>query len=279
MSFKSVIKKTVNGAVYLCHRYFHEGFSYRAASLAYATLLAMVPLMMIGFRILSIFPFFQGVGIQLQKIILSNFVASSAEVISKHLDDFLKNIGELSTVNIIFLVLVALLMIYNINAAFNSVWHAKRRLHFSFSFLIFLVVLLVSPIVLGGVLVLGSFFTKLPYFNQFGAIAYVQKPIFFILPHVLIFLTFTLFNWVLPSCRVRLSHAAVGGLITTVIFELAKFGFTVYISHVPTYRLLYGTMATVPIFLVWLYVSWMIILLGALITNLVAVGIRNELLK
>lgn len=258
---------------YLYLRLMREGFNYRAASLAYATLLAIVPLTIVGFRVLSYFSIFKGAAVKLQDFILQNFVASSADIIAKHLQDFLGNIHELSPYNIIFLIILDLLMLYNITCAFNSVWRAHPKANWSIHFLVYFLILMLSPIILGGVLVLGSFAYKYTGLTQSAASIYITTPLFIILPHAIILITFTIFNWILPSVRVRFIHALVGGILTAIIFELAKYGFTVYLHHFRTYQLLYGALSALPLFLIWLYVSWLIILFGALVTNLVAIGV------
>jgi len=258
--------------VYFYRRFVDDGLTTRAASLAYTTLLSLVPVMIVGFSVLSLFPRFHGIGQEIQEFIVSNFVAQSADIITKYLNSFLENVTRLSVMNIIFLAVVAVLMMYNINRAYNAIWHTEHRFRFTASFVIYFVVLLVSPVVLGGFIVLGAFLTHLPFIQGILKTPYIHKPLFFILPYVLIFITFTVFNWVLPSCKVRLLHAAIGGLLSMLLFQLAKYGFTVYLNHFPTYRLLYGALATIPIFLIGLYVSWTIILLGTLVTNVLAQG-------
>lgn len=267
------IKKTPFSVVYLYRRFVADGLTTRAASLAYATLLSLVPLMIIGFSVLSLVPRFKGIGEGIQKFIVANLVATSADVITKHLDVFLLNVSRLSVPNLIFLAIIAILMMYNINHAFNAIWHTQHRFRFTLSFLIYFVVLLAAPIILGGVIVLGTFLVQVPFIGDIVKTPYVHKPLFFLLPYVLIFITFTIFNWALPSYRVRLLHAAMGGFLSMLLFQLAKYGFTVYLTYFPTYRLLYGALASIPLFLVWLYVSWTIILLGALVTNVVTMGL------
>lgn len=261
---------------YLYHAFVYDGLSFRAAALAYTTLLGVVPLMIIGFTILSFFPAFQGVGVRIQELVLHNFTTTSAPVVVKYLDNFAQHITLLSIKNIIFLIFIALLMIFEINRAFNAIWRAERHFHFSLSFLVYFIVLMLSPLFLGGVMVLGTFFVKMPFIVHIIEKSYVQRPLFFLLPYVLIFLLFTVFNWVLPSCRVKLVAAAVGGLVTTILFEFAKFLFTWYLRRFPTYQLIYGALASVPIFLAWLYVSWTVILLGAIISRVTAHGIPSQ---
>lgn len=253
-----------------------EGFMYRAASLAYATLLAIVPLAIVTFSVLAFFPYFKGAETELQNLILQNFVAESASIISIHLNQFTAHVHDLSKINIIFLIILDILMLYNIQKAFNSVWRARPKLNVSIAFLIYFVVLLVSPIFFGALLVLGSMVYKMSHAAGLLSTTGLKSLFYFLLPHLVILLTFTFFNWILPSTRVKFWCALLGGIITTIIFELAKAGFSFYLIHFKTYQLLYGALATLPLFLIWLYVSWLIILFGALVTNLIAVGIPKH---
>src|SRR3990167_5020634 len=149
---------------YLTLRLLTEGYTYRAASLAYTTVLAIVPLMIAIFTILAYVPFYYDVAKQLQAFLIRNFVVSSAaSSILQHLTAFIANVHRLSSLNIIFLIVLDVLMLYNIHRAFNAIWHAKPRWHLSFSFLVYFVVLMLSPLVFGGMLILGSFFFKLPW--------------------------------------------------------------------------------------------------------------------
>lgn len=264
------------GLSYLTLRLLREGFTYRAASLAYATLLAIVPLMIVSFSVLAFFPAFHGVEKELQHFVLQNFVAESASAISVQLNHFAMHVHNLSAINGVFLVILDLLMLYNIQQAFNSVWHAKPKLNISIAFLIYFFVLLISPIVLGGVLVLGSLIYKMTFFSILINSSTIKTILYFTLPHLITWFIFTMLNWILPSAQVKFRHALIGGLLTTIVFELAKYGFSFYLTHFNTYRLIYGALATLPLFLIWLYVSWLIILLGALVTHLVAKGISPQ---
>lgn len=253
--------------MHLYDRFFDDNCSSFAASLAYSTLLSLVPLLMVSFYVLSFFPVFKGVGHSLQEFILSNFVAGSANVISIHLNDFLKQIRVLSWTNIVALLIASVLMIYNMVHAFNMIWRVKLERHFALSFLIYLGILLATPIVFGALMLGSSYLATLPVISDVKSLNAVSKPVLFILPYTAALVTFTFFNWVLPSTKVPLRYAFVAGMVTTVFFECAKYFFTLYLSLFPTYRIIYGALATIPIFFIWIYVTWVIILLGALICN------------
>ncbi len=272
ITYHKALKKTGKLTKHLCTAFSDKGLSYRAAFLAYATLLAIVPLLIISIRVMAFFPIFDGIDTQLQSLIVNNFVAQSANTISAHLQLFISHIHKLSTINLVFLVLIDILMIYNINQAFNAIWEKTHHVYLSLSFLIYFLVLLLSPLLFGGVLVLASLVYKLSYVQALFNTPFIST----IVPYFISLMTFTLFNWILPWCRVGLRAAFYGGLITTVIFESAKAGFAFYLSHASTYRLVYGAMAVLPLFLIWLYVSWLIILLGALITKTIKTGIPTQ---
>ncbi len=263
--------------VYFYDRYCHDHCASRAASLAYSTLLSIVPLMMVSFSVLSLFPVFKGAGLAIQEFILTNFVATSANVISQHLSGFANQLRVLSPYSLGFLALASILMIYNMVTAFNAIWHVKLKSHFAFAFLIYLIVLLITPILFGLLLLMSSYLASLPLVVDARLAIFLKKPFIMVMPYVAAFVTFTFFNWLLPSAKVRLWHAVVAGLITTLFFELAKYGFAVYLSYVPTYRLIYGALATIPLFLVWMYVSWMIVLIGALICNVMSTGLPDNI--
>lgn len=251
--------------VYLYDRFFDDHCAGRAAALAYATLLSIVPLMLISFYILSFFPALQGSGKQFESFILNNFVASSASVISQHLQTFETRIQVLSLTNLVFLGVVSVLLIYNMVCAANEVWHVKMHRYLALSFVFYVLILLLAPIVFGVLLLFSSYLTTLPVFSRVAQMQFIKQPILYFFPIGIEWLVFTAYNWILPSCRVRLRFACLAGFVTMILFEVAKWGFVQYLTYFPTYQLVYGALATIPIFLVWIYVSWTIVILGCLI--------------
>jgi membrane protein len=257
----------------LYHLFMDTGCSYRAASLVYATLLSMVPLTIVAFTVLSLVPHMHPVGIEVQTFIFTNFVAGSAQVVLGHLQGFLQNVSKLSWINLVFLVLVCLLMIYNMSCAFNSIWGVRRHRNLMLTFFVYFVVLIAGPPLVAAMLVASTFVFSLPYISQVIDSPFLKNILFIGLPYAVTFLVFTLLNWVLPTRKIPLKAALLGGLVTTVLFLAAKWGFTQYLHMVPTYKLLYGTLAAIPIFLLWLYLCWVIVLLGAMVARLYVTGL------
>jgi membrane protein len=251
--------------------FFANDCANRAASLAYTTLLSLVPVLMLSFWILSLFPGFKGVGETLQTFIVNNFVAHSAEVISKQLNYFLEQTRKLSWSNLIALGAIAVLMIYDMVSAFNTIWQVKVKRHFALSLGFYSLALLIAPILLGliAVILSGVATTLLA-----ADLAILEKGFISVMPYLAAFLLFTLLNWALPSVNVPLRYAALAGLITTALFEVIKYFFGLYMSYFPTYQLIYGALSTIPIFLLWIYTSWVIVLLGAVICQVLTQGVN-----
>lgn len=249
-------------------RFFDDACPTRAASLAFTTLLSIVPLVIFIFYILSFFPALQATGKQVEQFIVHNFVASSATIISQQLQNFVSQVHVLSWTTISSLAFFALLLIFNIVAAVNGVWHVTFHRDSVISFFFYFIIIIVAPIVFAVLLLFSSYLTTLPLLSHFVEIDVVRKPLISISPFLIEFLVFSFFHWVIPSCRVIFRYALIAGFITTVLFEIAKWGFVLYFHYFSTYRLVYGALASIPIFFVWIYLSWIIIILGALICQL-----------
>lgn len=247
----------------LYQRLSRHGATYRAASLSYASLLSMVPLVIVTMTALSMVPSLKPVGDQIQAFIFHNFVAGSANVIITHLQLFMSHVSKLSMVNLAFLVVMCVLMIYNMSCAFNAIWGSDPHRRLWILLPTYLVVLLLGPLIASMGVLASSYVLGESFLSGVLGDPWVHGLLFFALPYCVTFFSFTLLNWLLPTCHVRLRDACLGGLVTTALFELAKMGFVAYLQYVPTYRLLYGALATIPIFLLWLYITWLMIIFGA----------------
>lgn len=242
----------------------------RAASLAYTTLLSIVPFMLFTFYLLSFVPKLQEATQKLDQFILNNFVASSAAVIEQQFQDFLAHLHALSWTNLVSLGIISALLIYNMVAAANRVWGVQLRLSLASSFGVYLLCVLIGPFVLGFLLLLASYLTSIPFISKATTHwPLINKIMLRLFPWAIEWLAFTIFNVLMPSARVRFYYAGIAGLVTMILFEVAKIGFVQYLNYFPTYRLLYGALATIPIFLVWIYVSWLIVLFGASVCYLI----------
>ena len=203
----------------------------------------------------------------IQHFVLKNFVAGAAGTMSHYLDEFLKQVTLLSSTSIVAFAITAILLLYNMVHAFNLIWGVKMRWHrhFTLRFLFYFGILLVTPLLLGFLMMLISYVASLNFVANKEFHVIITTPTLHALPYLAAFVTFTFFNWVLPTCSVKLRYACLAGLVTTCLFELLKYFFGLYLKVFPTYRLIYGALAAIPIFFLWVYLSWTLTLIGAIL--------------
>lgn len=254
----------------LVYRFVNEGYSYRAASLVYATLLAIVPMATVGLTVLSWIPYFQGLGKPIQNFILNNFVTESATNITVYMQQIWQQTQHIPFINLVFLLFIGVFLLLNIKDAFNSIWETENQRNYFVNFSINLVVLITLPILLGLSLLASTFLFSLPLIKTITSTLYLHHALFSLFPYLFTFLAFFLLNWLLPSTHVPKFAALLGAFTSTVLFELSKWGFAEYVKYSTTYKLLYGTLSVIPIFLIWVYVCWVIVLFGAVVAHDIA---------
>ncbi len=234
-----------------------------AAALTYTTLFAVVPLMTVTYAMLASIPSFQGVSVQLENLIFNHFVPSSGVAVRDYLSQFASQARTLTAVGVGFLVVTAFLMLRSIEAAFNRIWRVRKPRKGMASFLLYWAVLSLGPLLLGLGFVLTSYLISLPLISDATEVLGTGGWLFKLLPVLSSAAAFTLIYAAVPNCPVKIRHALAGGLLVALLFEGAKQGFTLFVRHFPSYELIYGAFAAVPLFLAWVFISWVIILLGA----------------
>jgi membrane protein len=253
-----------------------DGCMYRAASLAFTSLLSLVPLLTVSFSIFSAFPVFKGLGQVVQDFVFKNFVASSATIVQQHIESFIAHTAQLSISGLIFLIITALLMIFNMELAFNDIWRIKKRRSGISAFLLYWAVLTLTPLLLGVALLVGSYLMSFSHMLPMAGHVGFDHGIWMLVPWFSTWAGFTLLYLTLPNCKVPLLPAALGGFFALILFQAAKWGFALYLAYFPSYQLLYGALATVPIFLFWVYLSWLVILFGGVVSHVVGTQGRKR---
>lgn len=236
-----------------------------AASLTFTTLLSLVPLITIALTMFAAFPVFDDFSSQIKMYLLNNLMPNTAgKVITHYTEQFAESAGRLSAFGVIFLAVTAMLMIQTIDHAFNTIWRVTRPRKMIKRMIVYWAVLTLAPVLVGASLSLTSWLVGL-------SLGYAKQiPIFGVgmlkaLPVLLTTLAFALLFRLVPNRYVPFRHALIGGIVAAVLFETMNRVFGYYISHFPTYKLVYGAFASVPIFLIWVYFSWLTILLGAVV--------------
>jgi membrane protein len=236
-----------------------------AASLTYTTLLALVPIITIALTVLSAFPVFTELMTQLKIFILSNFVPTSAgKIISVYMRQFSEQAAHLTALGIMLLGVTAFMLMLTIDHAFNVIWRVRRQRSLPHRFLIYWAALTLGPLLIGASLSLTSYLVSLSL-GLVKGVPLVGMITLKMVPIVLTVVAFALLYLIVPSRSVSRRHALIGGVVAGLAFELMKKVFTFYLAHFPTYTLVYGAFAIIPIFLLWIYLSWLVVLSGAVI--------------
>ncbi len=238
----------------------------RASALAYASLLAFVPLSVLGFSVFSGFEAFAGWAERVRDALLSYLVPTSREAILAYLGTVTEKTTALSVFGVLGLLVTATALLNTIEEAFNDIWRITRARPWLSKFVTFWATLTLAPLLIGASLTITSYFAALPVIRDVAEGAGAIGRIPFVLPWVMSSLALATMYVVLPNTSVPFRHALIGGLIAGALFELSKLGFAYYVTEVANYQRLYGALSTLPIFLIWLYLVWVIVLAGAEIT-------------
>ena len=237
-----------------------------AASLTFTTLLSLVPLLTIMLTVFSAFPVFADLSSHLKEFVLSNMLPETGgRMITRYMEQFAESASRLTAVGIAFLAFTAMWMMLTIDNAFHRIFRVSRQRSMLQRVLVYWAVITLAPLLVGGSLSLTSWLVGLSvgYANQ---IPDAGVEMLKLLPVILTTAAFTLLFRVVPNRYVPMRHAIIGGVIAAVAFESMNRAFAFYIAHFPTYKLVYGAFASVPIFLMWIYLSWLTLLFGAIIT-------------
>lgn len=247
-----------------------------AAALTYTTLFALVPLLTVTYSVLSMIPSLQENRSDIEQLLLGNLVPASGDVLMSYLNQFSQQAQKLTVVGIILLAVTAIMMLRSIEHTFNQVWLLKRGRKGISSFLLYWGILSLGPLMLSGGIAASSYFASLSLWQEDWVPTHGMRALQLLIPFTSSFLAFTLIYWAVPNCNVPLKHAAIGGSVVALFFEIGQEIFAEVTTLFPSYQLIYGAFAAVPLFLMWLYLSWLLILFGAEIVYMLGAGRLNE---
>lgn len=256
-------------------RFIEDDATYRAAGLTYATLLAFVPLLVVLFKILSFLPMYNILSKKVQLFIFNNFVVSKGSVIHYYVNSFTDQAHRLSFVGSIFLIIMVIMVLVTLEKVFNKIWRVKLELHTFKSIVSYWAGVFFAPGILLLAVIITSLLLSLPLLEF--KIPGISISLLSMLPFALTVSGFMMLYYSIPNCRVKLRHALLAGIFSTVLFVLSKTAFAWYLKSFSVYKLLYGTFAIIPTFLIWIYLVWLITLLGAEVCY--ALGYRNSAKK
>ena len=268
-SIKDLVRqfRLLGNFVVLVYRRFKEERCFQlCGSLTFTTMLAIVPLITIMATVMTAFPVFDNVVETLRTYVATNLVpAGSSRLVTVYIQQFAENAARLTALGIVLLAVTAIMLMLTIDRAFNTIWRVKRPRSLIQRVLIYWSVLTIGPMLIGGSLSLTSWLVS----QSLGLGKQAPDMLVVVLklgPLVLTSVAFGFLYRTVPNRQVTVLDAAVGGIIASFAFEGMKIGFGHFIAHFANYKLVYGTFASLPILLMWIYSSWVVIVFAAVIT-------------
>ncbi len=235
----------------------------QAGSLTYTTLFAVVPMLTVFLVIISSIKALEPARQQLQAMIYTNFLPKTTIAFDKALSAFTDKSSNLTIIGILFLFVTTVMMLTSIETAFNRIWRVTETRGGIIGFMRYWTIISLGPILLGSAFVISSTLASMNILsNNFAGYELNGAFVLWLISFSLTVIGFFILNWTIPNRNVPLKSALVGGVFSAVVFELLKNLFGFVMSNFTSYEIVYGAFAAVPIFLLWIYLSWNIILLG-----------------
>ena len=235
----------------------------QAGSLTYTTLFAVVPMLTVFLVIISSIKALEPARQQLQQLIYSNFLPKSTIAFDKALDAFTDKSSNLTVIGVIFLFVTTVLMLTSIETVFNRIWRVKETRTGLVGFMRYWTIISLGPILLGSAFVISSTVASMNILsNNFAGYQVDGAFLLWMISFSLTIVGFFILYWTIPNRVVPIFSAVIAACFSASIFEILKRLFSWVMSNFTSYEIVYGAFAAVPIFLLWIYLSWNIILLG-----------------
>jgi membrane protein len=244
----------------------HIGLARASGSLAFTTLLGLVPLATVTLEFVARFPIFQQWLDALETFLLRHMLPETANaVVHTHVREFTEKAAGLTGVSIVFIIVTAVMLIATVEREINLLWGVGQRRPLARRILIYVLGTTIGPVLVGASISVSTWLitqslAAAPLHGTLGPFVVPLLPLGFST------LALALLYVAVPARHVPWRYAFAGGFIAALAFEGAKQGFAFYVTHVHTYQLVYGALAALPVFLIWIYVCWLIVLAGAAIT-------------
>lgn len=249
----------------LVRRFGEEHFGQLAGSLAFTTLLSLVPFVAVAITIVSLFPIFGTLVGHVDNFLIDNLMpGKTGSVIAKYAGAFSHKARKLSWIGLALLGITSIMLMFSIEKAFNHLWRVRKPRSFHQRIGLYLVIIIAGPVVAGAVIGTMTYAvtTSLGFFNE---PQWVRELLLKGLALGFMCVFFAFLYFAVPNAKVHLRHALLGGGLAAVGIAAIQRMFELYVIKFPTYAIVYGAFAALPIFLVWIYLCWVVVLVGALV--------------
>ena len=257
--------------VYSFRRFNADGCFAASGALSYTTLVSLVPLGVIALGSLSAFPILAPVRDQLLRLVLGNFVPSVGDQAAWWFRTFADSATQTTAIGVVSIAATGILLLVTVEDQLNLIWRVTSPRPWVHRILSYWTLITLGPLLIGISLSLSTYFEIAARQVGFGqeAAAWLASSwlhgLARTVPALLEFIALTLLYCLMPNCTVRWRDGALGAVVATIAIEILKVGFSIYIGASSFYSTVYGALAIIPIFLLWMYISWMAVLLGAVV--------------
>ncbi|WP_201533033.1 YhjD/YihY/BrkB family envelope integrity protein [Psychrobacter ciconiae] len=248
---------------FLTRHFIEDDCQQKAASLTYTTMLSIVPILTVLLMILSSVPALAQVRAQIYDVIYSNLLPSSSLQVSQYINSFAEKSSNLTIVGVGALFVTTIMTLTTIERAFNQIWRVEDKSGGMKSILRYWAIVTLGPLVLGTAFIVSSTVQSLSFLNKEIAGYGIDWAFWVQIISIAVTVAgFIAMYWFIPKARVPVKNAAIAGVVVAVIFELMRHLFGTIMTNFTSYEAIYGAFAALPIFLLWIYLSWNLILLG-----------------
>lgn len=255
--------RTRNFSRFIWQRFVDDKCFETAGALSYTTLVSLVPLTVAVLAMFAVFPVFAEARDTLINFVFNNFVPSTGVTVQNTIQSFADNAKTLTGVSILVMLFSALSMMMSIEDRLNRIWRVHQARRWTSRLLLYWAALTLGPILVGGGIAVTSYITAMPLLSTASdQINTLGHSLLSTLPFLVTFFTLWLMYTVIPNTSVSRRDTAIGALLGAVLFEMARWGFTQFVANANTYQQIYGQLAIIPIFLLWIYLSWVIVILA-----------------
>lgn len=252
---------------YVIIQFFRNQCVSSAAALSYTSLLALVPLLSLSFAILSSFSSLQNIQQYILNYLFSHLLLDSSNIFVENLTHFISNTQHLDVLGTLLLLFSITFVFTTIEKTFNIIWSVNYPRPFFQRVLSFWALITLGPLLAGlGINIFLSLAVEVSHQAHIFHL-HLENGIKFLLPMFILVIVFTLIYLIVPNHKVKFTHALLGAILSSIALEICRHLFLTYITYLPSYQFIYKTLSTLPLFIVWMYVFWGLVLFGAQIVS------------
>lgn len=226
-----------------------------------------MPLFAIGLAIFSAFPVFDGVKEQVKEFLLRNFVPTIEQEVSQYFAEFIDAAAQLTTIGVVGIAITAILMLSTIENSLNFIFKVTRPRRLTTKITLYWTVITLGPLLLGTAFSLRGYLFTLQKFMP-EDLANTQLLLSKLLPSLITMFLLVLVYVLVPNKKVKISSAVVGSFVAVILFSVLRRGFGYFMVKAAAYKTLYGALATLPVFLIWMYLAWSVVISAPLLPPL-----------